>query len=139
VPDSWQRAPEPFAHHASPKLARLALSRCDLVRASLVSGVFLSGHSFTEATLLASRSEKIEEMRWISLPMFEERKNLLKSMAKTVHRRLRHSSRQRLGETQGYIDRLRGMLLTPESQSADDTLTRVKGLTAEPPRAKSTR
>jgi two-component system, chemotaxis family, protein-glutamate methylesterase/glutaminase len=98
-----------------------------------------TGHSFTEATLLASRSEKIEEMRWISLPMFEERKNLLKSMAKTVHRRLRHSSRQRLGQTQGYIDRLRGMLLTPESQSADDTLTRVKGLTAEPPRAKSTR
>lgn len=98
-----------------------------------------TGHSFTAATLLASQSEKIEEMLWISLRMFEERKNLLKSMEKTVHRSLKSSNRQRLGETQGYIDRLRGMLVAPESQNADDTFTRVKGLMAEPPKAKSAR
>ena len=98
-----------------------------------------TGHSFTAATLLASQSEKIEEMLWISLRMFEERKNLLKSMGKTVHRSLKSSNRQRLGETQRYIDRLRGMLVTPESQSPDDTFTRVKGLMAEPTGAKSTR
>jgi two-component system chemotaxis response regulator CheB len=98
-----------------------------------------TGHSFTEASLLASQSEKIEEMLWISLRMFEERRNLLTSMGKTAHRSLKRSNRQRLGETQGYIDRLRGMLLTPESQSAGDTFTRVKGLMAEPPRAKSSR
>jgi two-component system chemotaxis response regulator CheB len=98
-----------------------------------------TGHSFTAATLLASQSEKIEEMLWVSLRMFEERKNLLKSMGKTAHRRLKGSARQSLGETQGYIDRLRGMLLTPESQTDDDTFARVKGLMAEPSRAQSTR
>ena len=98
-----------------------------------------TGHSFTAASLLASQSEKIEEMLWISLRMFEERKNLLVSMGKTVHRNPKSSNRQRLGETQGYIDRLRGMLVAPESQSPEDTFTRVKGLMAEPTRAKSTR
>jgi two-component system chemotaxis response regulator CheB len=98
-----------------------------------------TGHSFTAASLLASRSEKVEEMLWVSLRMFEERKNLLKRMGKTVHRRPKSASRQRLGETQGYIDRLRGMLVAPESQSPGDTFTRVKGLMAEPTRAKSTR
>ena len=90
------------------------------------------------ATLLANQSEKIQEMLWISLRMFEERKNLLESTRKTVHRGPKSSNRQRLGETQGYIDRLRALLVTPESQSPDDTFTRVKGLMAEPTRAKST-
>jgi two-component system chemotaxis response regulator CheB len=98
-----------------------------------------TGHSFTAATLLAGQSEQIEEMLWISLRMFEERKNLLKSMRKAAHRSPKNSNRQRLGETQGYIDRLRALLVTPESQSPDDTFTRVKGLMAEPTKAKSTR
>src|SRR5207248_8901920 len=38
-----------------------------------------TGHSFTAAALLASQSERIEETLWISLRMFEERKNLLNS------------------------------------------------------------
>ena len=74
-----------------------------------------TGHSFTAPTLLASQSEKIEEMLWISLRMFEERKNLLNSMAKTaIHRTVKSSHIQRLGETQGYIDRIRSMLLSPQ-------------------------
>jgi two-component system, chemotaxis family, protein-glutamate methylesterase/glutaminase len=40
-----------------------------------------TGHSFTESALLTSQSEKIEETLWTSLRMFEERKNLLNSMA----------------------------------------------------------
>ena len=44
------------------------------------------GHSYTGSALLASQSEKIEEMLWISLRMFEERKNLLTSMAKASRR-----------------------------------------------------
>jgi len=91
------------------------------------------------ATLLASQSEKIEEMLWISLRMFEERKNLLGSLGKTIPRSPKRSNRQLLGEMQGYIDRLRGMLVTAESESPDDTFTRVKGLMAEPTKAKSTR
>ena len=63
-----------------------------------------TGHSFTGPTLLASQSEKIEEMLWIALRMFEERKNLLKSMGQAAaHPMLKQSSRQRLRETEGYI------------------------------------
>jgi two-component system chemotaxis response regulator CheB len=99
-----------------------------------------TGHSFTASSLLASQSEKIEEMLWVSLRMFEERKNLLNSMAKTaVHRSLKISHLQRLGETQGYIDRIRSMLLAPQSQSSEDTLTRVRGLMSEPRKAESAR
>jgi two-component system chemotaxis response regulator CheB len=89
---------------------------------------------------LASQSEKIEEMLWISLRMFEERRNLLTSMAKTAGQQsVRRSHLQRLGETQAYIDRIRAMLLAPHSQSAEDTLTRVKGEMAQPRKAKSAR
>jgi two-component system chemotaxis response regulator CheB len=99
-----------------------------------------TGHSYTQAALLASQSEKIEEMLWISLRMFEERKNLLTSMAKTQkHRTVKSASLRRLGETQGFIDRIRSLLLAPESQSPEDTLTRVKGLMAEPRKSKSAR
>jgi len=99
-----------------------------------------TGHSYTGPALLASQSEKIEEMLWISLRMFEERRNLLTSLSKTTaHRNLKSSHRQRLKETEGYIQRIRSMLLSPDSQSADDTLTRVKGEMAEPRKAKSAR
>jgi two-component system chemotaxis response regulator CheB len=99
-----------------------------------------TGHSFTEQALLASQSEKIEEMLWISLRMFEERRNLLTSMGLTTLGRSRKSAnRQQLLETQGHIERIRSMLLDPQSQSSEDTLTRVKGLMAEPRRANSTR
>ena len=99
-----------------------------------------TGHSYTGPTLLASQSEKIEEMLWISLRMFEERKNLLTSMAKTaVPPSPKRSTLRRVRETQGYVDRIRSMLLAPQSHGAEDTLTRVKGLMAEPRKAKSTR
>ena len=99
-----------------------------------------TGHSYTGSALLASQSEKIEEMLWISLRMFEERKNLLTSIAKTaVHRSLKSSTLQRLGETQGHIDRIRAMLLAPQSDGPEDTLTRVKGIMAQPRKAKSAR
>lgn len=98
-----------------------------------------TGHSFTAQALLVSQSEKIEEMLWISLRMFEEQKNLLKSMALTTsgRRSQTNASRQQLLKTQGYIERIRSMLLHPQSQSAEDTLTRVKGLMAEPRKARS--
>ena len=99
-----------------------------------------TGHSYTRRTLLASQSDKIEEMLWISLRMFEERKNLLMSMAKASRGSVtRDASLRRAKETQGYIDRIRGILLEPGSDSPENTLTRLKGLMAEPRRAKSTR
>jgi two-component system chemotaxis response regulator CheB len=99
-----------------------------------------TGHSFTAQTLVASQSEKIEEMLWISLRMFEERRNLLTSMARTASQKhLKASTLQRLGETRGYIDRIRSLLLSAQSTGTEDDLTKVKGLMAEPRKAKSTR
>jgi two-component system, chemotaxis family, protein-glutamate methylesterase/glutaminase len=99
-----------------------------------------TGHSYTERALLASQSEKIDEMLWISLRMFEERKNLLMSIAKQSRRpAVRKESRRRVSETQGYIDRIRGMLLTPGPDTPEGTLTQVKALMAEPRQAKSAR
>lgn len=72
-----------------------------------------TGHSFTRSTLLASQSEKIEETLWISLRMFEERRNLLTSMLKTQARgAMQTSYQQRLKETALHIERIRAMLLT---------------------------
>jgi two-component system, chemotaxis family, protein-glutamate methylesterase/glutaminase len=99
-----------------------------------------TGHSFTGPALLASQSEKIEEMLWISLRMFEERKNLLVSMTKAARTTaLKSATSRRAKQTQAYIDRIRGMLLEPGSDNDDDILTHVKGLMAEPRKAKSTR
>src|SRR5207249_8018793 len=41
-----------------------------------------TGHSFTAKALLTSQTERIEETLWISLRMFEERKNLLNNLSK---------------------------------------------------------
>ena len=99
-----------------------------------------TGHSYSGLSLLASQSEKIEEMLWISLRMFEERKNLLTSMTQDAATAALRSKNRRLAkETQGYIDRVRAMLVDPRSDSPEDTLTHVKGLMAEPRQAKSTR
>jgi two-component system, chemotaxis family, protein-glutamate methylesterase/glutaminase len=99
-----------------------------------------TGHSYTGLSLLASQSEKIEEMLWISLRMFEERKNLLTSLAEdSATPALKRKNQQQANETQGYIDRIRAMLLDPRSDLPEDTLTHVKALMAEPRKAKSTR
>jgi len=99
-----------------------------------------TGHSYTGLALLASQSEKIEEMLWISLRIFEERKNLLTSItADSANAAARRKHRQQARETQGYIDRIRAMLLDPRSDRPEDTLTHVKALMAEPRKAKSTR
>jgi hypothetical protein len=79
-------------------------------------------------------------MLWISLRMFEERKNLLMTMTKDARTATRRrSTGARAKETQGYIDRIRGLLLEPGSDNAAATLTRVRALMAEPRKAKSTR
>jgi two-component system, chemotaxis family, protein-glutamate methylesterase/glutaminase len=71
-----------------------------------------TGHSFTRPALLASQSEKIEEMLWIALRMFEERRNLLTTMLKTARgRHIQRAQQERLTETEGHIERIRTMLL----------------------------
>ncbi len=75
-----------------------------------------TGHSFTAAALLTSQTEKIEETLWTSLRMFEERKNLLNTMAKTqTNQKGKASYAQRAKETDVHIERIRRMLLASET------------------------
>jgi two-component system chemotaxis response regulator CheB len=75
-----------------------------------------TGHSFTARALLGSQSEKIEETLWISLRMLEERKNLLHTMAENESRAAaKRSYTERAKETEVHIERIRAMLLAPES------------------------
>jgi two-component system chemotaxis response regulator CheB len=70
-----------------------------------------TGHSFTASALLTSQDERVEETLWISLRMFEERKNLLNKMARTeVGASRKQNYDERLKETEVHIDRIRGML-----------------------------
>jgi two-component system chemotaxis response regulator CheB len=99
-----------------------------------------TGHSFTGPALLASQSEKIEEILWISLRMFEERRNLLSRMAKaTGHGELKGSYRGRLEDAEGFIERIRSMLLAPQSTGGDDPPPPGAGGLARPGKTKAAR
>jgi two-component system chemotaxis response regulator CheB len=89
-----------------------------------------TGHSFTVPALLESQSEKIEETLWISLRMFEERKNLLNSTHGAF-------AVQRAKETQIHIERIRAILLDPRTWK--HTLDRVKKSMSGTPKTKSVR
>jgi two-component system, chemotaxis family, protein-glutamate methylesterase/glutaminase len=89
-----------------------------------------TGHSFTLPALLESQSEKIEETLWISLRMFEERKNLLNSTHDAF-------AVARAKETQIHIERIRAILLDPRTWQ--HTLDRVKKSMSGPPKTKSVR
>lgn len=69
-----------------------------------------TGHSFTAAALLTSQTEKIEETLWVSLRMFEERKNLLNKMAGSSGASLRRSYLEKVEEADFHIQRIREML-----------------------------
>jgi hypothetical protein len=89
-----------------------------------------TGHSFTLSALLESQSEKIEETLWISLRMFEERKNLLNSTRSKF-------AVQRAEETQVHIERIRAILLDPRTWQ--HTIDRVKRSMSSTPKTKSVR
>jgi len=74
-----------------------------------------TGHSFTAAALLDSQSEKIEETLWTSLRIFEERKNLLNKIEQRGSGQSQKVYEQRAKETQIHIERIRAMLLAPET------------------------
>jgi two-component system, chemotaxis family, protein-glutamate methylesterase/glutaminase len=79
-----------------------------------------AGHSFTALALLTRQAEKIEETMWVSLRMFEERKNLLTNLAKKERRasaKLAYS--EKLRDTQLHIERIREMLLSEFPEHTD--------------------
>jgi two-component system chemotaxis response regulator CheB len=80
-----------------------------------------TGHSFTAATLLTSQTEKIEETLWVSLRMFEERKNLLNSMANSGKSAASQKTyREQARATQVHIERIRAMLMAPQPSALQD-------------------
>jgi two-component system chemotaxis response regulator CheB len=60
--------------------------------------------------LLAEQSAKIEETLWVALRMFEERRNLLSTIAKTYQGAQARSASERAKESAIHIDRIRAML-----------------------------
>jgi two-component system chemotaxis response regulator CheB len=73
-----------------------------------------TGHAFTASVLANAQSEKIQETLWVSLRMFEERKNLLQTMSDPKDRRFSRSAAERAKEADLHIARIRAILLASE-------------------------
>jgi two-component system chemotaxis response regulator CheB len=99
-----------------------------------------TGHSFSVSSLLTSQSEKIEETLWVSLRMFEERKNLLNDIAQQQTKvKGKSPAAQRAKETQIHIERIKAMLLAQQSKTWEETFTRVEKIINLPRVAMSAR
>jgi two-component system, chemotaxis family, protein-glutamate methylesterase/glutaminase len=70
------------------------------------------GHAYTASVLLAEQTKKIEETLWVALRMFEERKNLLNTMADPKSKGFKRSAAERSKEFQVHIERIRAILLS---------------------------
>lgn len=79
-----------------------------------------TGHAYTADTLLSEQTMKIEETMWTALRMFEERKNLLTTMAKDQKGATAKSAKERADLSQVHIDRIRAILLSDDKGTADD-------------------
>ena len=80
-----------------------------------------TGHAYTSATLLAEQTMKIEETMWTALRMFEERKNLLTTIAKEQKGATAKSANERARMSQVHIDRIRAVLLTDDKLGVSDS------------------
>ena len=69
-----------------------------------------TGHAYTAASLLAEQTSKIEETMWVALRMFEERKNLLTTLAKELTGAALKSSLERADLSQVHINRIKAIL-----------------------------
>ncbi|HEX9815478.1 MAG TPA: chemotaxis protein CheB, partial [Candidatus Thermoplasmatota archaeon] len=89
-----------------------------------------TGHSYTAPVLLAEQTAKIEETLWIALRMLEERRNLLKTMAKfrvgkrrkgekgeSANRAIFATAGERADESEVHINRIRALLQAGEGTS----------------------
>ncbi|QGK73519.1 chemotaxis protein CheB [Flavobacterium sp. SLB02] len=80
-----------------------------------------TGHAYTAITLLAEQTEKIEETMWTALRMFEERKNLLTTIANGQKGAMANSANERAKMSQVHIDRIRAILLADDKSSESDS------------------
>jgi two-component system chemotaxis response regulator CheB len=79
-----------------------------------------TGHAYTSASLLAAQNQKIEETMWIALRMFEERKNLLTTVANEQKGATSRLARERAKLSQVHIDRIRAILLADDKATKSD-------------------
>lgn len=79
-----------------------------------------TGHAYTSITLLAEQNRKIEETMWTALRMFEERKNLLTTMAKEGTGSIARSAKERAELSDIHIQRIRRMLQADNKGTQDD-------------------
>ncbi|TDD97482.1 chemotaxis protein CheB [Flavobacterium cellulosilyticum] len=80
-----------------------------------------TGHAYTAEVLLAEQTKKIEETMWTALRMFEERKNLLTTIAKEQKGAVAASANERAKMSQVHIDRIRAVLLTDDKSNISDS------------------
>jgi two-component system chemotaxis response regulator CheB len=79
-----------------------------------------TGHAYTAAALLAEQTSKIEETMWVALRMFEERKNLLTTIAKETTGASARSAAERAAMSDEHINRIKAILLSSEKGSSGD-------------------
>ncbi|RYY20652.1 MAG: chemotaxis protein CheB, partial [Sphingobacteriaceae bacterium] len=79
-----------------------------------------TGHAYTAASLLAEQTSKIEETMWIALRMFEERRNLLTTIASENKGATSRSAKERAEMSQVHIDRIRAILLADDKGTKSD-------------------
>jgi two-component system chemotaxis response regulator CheB len=79
-----------------------------------------TGHAYTNASLLAAQTQKIEETMWIALRMFEERRNLLTTVANSETGATASSAAERAKLSQVHIDRIRAILLADDKATKSD-------------------
>jgi two-component system, chemotaxis family, protein-glutamate methylesterase/glutaminase len=78
-----------------------------------------TGHAYTAAVLWAEQTDKIDETLWVALRMFEERRNLLMTMAETQSGATLRSSLDRAKQSEIHIQRIRNMLMSSDNESRD--------------------
>ena len=82
-----------------------------------------TGHAYTAAVLLAEQTAKIEETMWVALRMFEERKNLLTTVAREQTGAARQSALERAELSNIHINRIRAILLADDKGTKSDLPT----------------
>jgi two-component system, chemotaxis family, protein-glutamate methylesterase/glutaminase len=79
-----------------------------------------TGHAFTAAVLLSEQTMKIEETMWVALRMFEERKNLLTTMAKNIRGASANLALERAKASDIHIDRIKAILKANDKTTSSD-------------------
>ncbi|HEY4195891.1 MAG TPA: chemotaxis protein CheB [Mucilaginibacter sp.] len=82
-----------------------------------------TGHAYTAAALLAEQTKKIEETMWVALRMFEERKNLLTTIAADSAGALARNALERAEASQVHIGRIRSILTADDKGTSSDLPT----------------